>query len=237
MRLARFLAQAGVASRRASEELIRSGKIMVNGRRCTEVATNVEPGEDKVTYKGRPLHVKKKVHLAFNKPVGYVCTAHDPFEPQTIYELLPKAERLFSVGRLDKGSEGLLIVTNDGDFANKLSHPSYEIPKKYRVNVKGKFTLRVIDDIIRDGITYDGVHYNVLDIKIKRRHEEWSQLIFTLNEGKNREIRNICKAIGLQVEMLKRIQIGKLKMADLPLGSWRELSEKELELLMTPPKI
>ena len=232
MRLARFLAMAGVASRRQSEELIRNGKITVNGEICTEVATNVEPDSDSVKYKGRELHVKTQVYLALNKPVGYVCTADDPFEKKTIYKLLPRKQRLFSVGRLDKNSEGLLLITNDGDFSQKLSHPRYELEKKYKVYVTGEVIARDINAVTRDGIEIDDVFYQVKNIEIVKRTKAGAMLAFTLTEGKKREIRKICNALGLTVRSLKRTQIGDLKLADLPSGSWRELKDFEIKALL-----
>ncbi|MCH2207021.1 MAG: rRNA pseudouridine synthase [Lentisphaerales bacterium] len=232
MRLARYLAMAGVASRRASEELIRDGKVIVNGQICTEVATNVEPGEDTVKYKGRQLHLKNYVYIALNKPTGYACTAHDPHEKQTIFDLLPKKDRLFSVGRLDKNSEGLLLATNDGDFANKLMHPRYELEKKYRVYVTGEIVNKAINAVSREGITHEDIFYKTKNIEIKKRTENGAVLVFTLTEGKKREIRKICRALDLTVRSLKRTQIGNLKLGELPVGGYRELKTKEIEALL-----
>jgi 23S rRNA pseudouridine2605 synthase len=232
MRLARFLAMAGVASRRGAEEIIRSGKIIVNDDKCTDVATNVDPDSDRVTYKGRQLHVKTTVYLALNKPVGYICTAKDPHESKTIFKLLPRKQRLFSVGRLDKNSEGLLLITNDGDFAHKLTHPKYELEKKYRVYVVGPIDTRAINSVTKDGIEVEGVTYRVKNIEISKRSKNGGLLLFTLTEGKKREIRKICLALDLKVRSLKRTQIGELKLTDLPTGSWRELKEFEIKALM-----
>ncbi|MCM8535933.1 MAG: rRNA pseudouridine synthase [Lentisphaeraceae bacterium] len=232
MRLARFLAMAGVASRRASEELITAGKVIVNGNKCTNVATNVDPDTDTVTYKGRRLHIKKNIYLALNKPTGYACTASDPHEKKTIFNLLPKTDRLFSVGRLDKNSEGLILVTNDGEFANKLMHPRYELEKRYRVYVTGEIVNHAINDVSRNGITHEDIFYKTKNIEIRKRTDNGGVLHFTLTEGKKREIRKICKALGLTVRSLKRTQVGDLKLGELPVGSYRELREKEIEALI-----
>lgn len=232
MRLARFLAMAGVASRRASEELIINGKVIVNGQKCKDVATNVDPDVDVVTHKGHILRVKSKIYIALNKPAGYACTASDPYETSTIFRLLPRKERLFSVGRLDKGSEGLLLVTNDGDFSNKLTHPQYELEKKYKVHVLGEIIPRAINDITNNGITFEDIFYQVKNITIAKRTPTGGVLVFNLTEGKKREIRKICKAINLKVNKLKRTQIGDLKLADLPSGTWRNLKESEVNDLL-----
>lgn len=232
MRLAKFLAQAGVASRRKAEELIQNGKIIVNGQRCTEVVTMIDPDKDTVTYKGKVLRVKTSIYIALNKPTGYACTVSDPYEKKTIYRLLPRKERLFSVGRLDKNSEGLLLVTNDGEFANKLMHPRYELEKMYKVSVSGEIVSRDINSVTRNGIEHEGVFYQTKNIEISKKNPSGGQLIFTLTEGKKREIRKICTALGLRVKQLKRTRIGDIKLADLPSGSWRELKEHEVKSLL-----
>jgi len=232
VRLAKFLAQAGVASRRKAEELIQNGKIIVNGQRCTEVVTMIDPDKDTVTYKGKVLRVKTSIYIALNKPTGYACTVSDPYEKKTIYRLLPRKERLFSVGRLDKNSEGLLLVTNDGEFANKLMHPRYELEKMYKVSVSGEIVSRDINSVTRNGIEHEGVFYQTKNIEISKKNPSGGQLIFTLTEGKKREIRKICTALGLRVKQLKRTRIGDIKLADLPSGSWRELKEHEVKSLL-----
>ncbi|MCM8526944.1 MAG: rRNA pseudouridine synthase, partial [Lentisphaeraceae bacterium] len=212
MRLAKFLAQAGVASRRKAEELIQTGKVIVNGQRCTEVVTIIDPDKDTVTYKGKVLRVKTSIYIALNKPTGYACTVSDPYEKKTIYRLLPRKERLFSVGRLDKNSEGLLLITNDGEFANKLMHPKYELEKMYKVSVSGEIVNRNINAVSREGIEHEGVFYQTKNIEISKKNPSGGQLIFTLTEGKKREIRKICAALGLRVKQLKRTRIGDLKL-------------------------
>ena len=232
MRLAKFLAQAGVASRRKAEELIQNGKIIVNGQRCTEVVTIIDPDKDQVTYKGKTLRIKTAIYIALNKPTGYACTASDPYEKKTIYRLLPRKERLFSVGRLDKNSEGLLFVTNDGEFANKLMHPRYELEKMYKVSVAGEIISRDINSVTRNGIEHEGVFYQTKNIEISKKNPGGGQLIITLTEGKKREIRKICTALGLRVKQLKRTRIGDIKLADLPSGSWRDLKDHEVKSLL-----
>lgn len=232
MRLAKFLAQSGVTSRRKAEELIQTGKVIVNGQRCTEVVTMIDPKKDTVTYKGKVLRVKTSIYIALHKPSGYACTVSDPYEKKTIYRLLPRKERLFSVGRLDKNSEGLLIITNDGEFANKLMHPKYELEKIYKVAVSGQIINKDINAVSREGIEHDNVFYKTKNIEISKKNANGGQLIFTLTEGKKREIRKICTALGLKVKQLKRTRIGDLKLADLPSGSWRDLKEFEVNNLL-----
>lgn len=232
MRLAKFLAMSGVTSRRKAEELIKSGRIIVNGQKCTEVVTIIDPDKDSVTFKGKKLQVKTNVYIALNKPVGYACTVSDPHEKKTIYRLLPRKERLFSVGRLDKNSEGLLLITNDGDFANKLMHPRYELEKMYKVSVSGEINSRYINSVTKNGIEHEGIFYSVKNIEIRKKNPTGGQLVFTLTEGKKREIRKICIALGLKVRQLKRTRIGNLKLADLPSGSWRELKDFEIKDLI-----
>lgn len=232
MRLAKFLSMAGVASRRKAEELIANGKIIVNGQKCFEVVTIIDPNEDTVTYKGKRVFVKNHIYLMLNKPTGYACTASDPHEKKTIYKLLPKKDRLFSIGRLDVNSEGLLLVTNDGDFAQKLMHPRYELEKVYKVSVTGEIKPAEINAVTRDGLQIEEVFYSVKNIEIRQKNKSGGQLIFTLTEGKKREIRKICSALGLKVRQLKRVKFGNLKLADLPIGTWRELKPFEVEDLL-----
>ena len=232
MRLAKFLAMAGVSSRRKAEELILTGKVIVNGQRCVEVVTMIDPEKDTVTYKGKTLRVKTSIYIALNKPTGYACTVSDPYEKKTIYRLLPRKERLFSVGRLDKNSEGLLIITNDGEFANKLMHPKYELEKMYKVAVSGQIINRNINAVSREGIEHEGILYHTKNIEITKKNLNGGQLVFTLTEGKKREIRKICTALGLKVKQLKRTRIGDVKLADLPSGSWRDLKDFEVRGLL-----
>lgn len=232
MRLAKFLAMAGVSSRRKAEELIETGKVIVNGLRCAEVVTMIDPDNDTVTYKGKVLRIKTSIYIALNKPTGYACTASDPYDKNTIYRLLPRKERLFSVGRLDKNSEGLILITNDGEFANKLTHPKYELEKIYKVSVSGEIINRNINSVSKDGIEHDGIFYQTKNIEITKKNPNGGQLIFTLTEGKKREIRKICTALGLKVKQLKRTRVGDIKLAELPSGSWRNLKSSEVQSLL-----
>ena len=231
MRLAKYMAMCGVASRRACEEIILSGKVKVNGEKHTELGKQIDPDMDDVICQGRLLKTAKKIYIALNKPPGYVCTAKDENAQKLVFDLVPIQERLFTVGRLDRSSEGLILLTNDGEFAQRLSHPKYGMEKKYRVWVQGEIKQRSLDLIQREGIEYDGVFYRVKSINIKRKIYDGAILNFVLAEGKNREIRKICKALDLSVTKLKRTDIGKIRLAQLPLAGYRKLTTSEVEML------
>ena len=231
IRLQKFLSEAGYASRRASEELIAAGKVKVNGRPAS-LGDKVDPVRDKVVISGkRILNTSKKMYIMLHKPRGYVTTMSDEQGRKCVAELIEDApERLFPVGRLDRDSEGLLIMTNDGEFANELTHPSKHVTKSYRVTVRGEVTGDKIDTLCT-GVTIDGRKTLPADVHIIDKGENRTVLHFIITEGRNRQIRKMCEFVGLTVIRLKRVEIAGVKLGMLPVGKWRELNEKEMKHL------
>jgi 23S rRNA pseudouridine2605 synthase len=235
LRLQKYLAEAGVASRRAGERLILAGQVAVNGQVIHELGTKVHPQRDLVEVNGLPVRPRRKIHLVLHKPRGYHCTRLDAASRNLIGELLPPdMAHLFSVGRLDAASEGLLILTNDGDFSQKIAHPSYGIRKIYRVEVRGKVHPPIVRQLTH-GVLESGESLQAKKVTILYASHSRSELEVVLLEGKNREIRRMLRAVGLQVTRLKRIQIGNVKLGELPVGKWRTLTESEIKSLL--PKV
>ncbi|MBR3908641.1 MAG: rRNA pseudouridine synthase [Clostridia bacterium] len=231
IRLQKHLADCGVASRRKSEELIEMGKVKVNGHVAT-IGTKVDPKRDKITVRGKTIVSNNtKMYIMLHKPRGFVTTMSDEKGRKCVTDLVKDAPvRLFPVGRLDMNSEGLLIMTNDGEFANKLTHPSYHVNKTYRVTVKGE----VVDEKIielKEGIMLDGEKTLPCDCFVAERKPDRTVLIFIIQEGRNRQIRRMCEAVKLEVMRLKRTEIAGVKLGMLPRGSWRPLNEKEMRRL------
>jgi 23S rRNA pseudouridine2605 synthase len=235
IRLQKYLSEAGVASRRASEQIILAGRVGVNGQIVRVLGTKVQPGKDEVTVDGAPVRLRRKLHVALNKPPGYICSSSDPEKRHTILELLPKEwEKLHSVGRLDKESEGLLFLTNDGDFSLKLTHPRYGLRKKYLVSALGRFDSVMAAKFLA-GIEDAGEILKVVRVRILSANNSRSVVELELAEGKNREIRRLFAAVDLAIERLQRISIGPIKLGELPPGKWRILTETEIKSLL--PKI
>lgn len=232
VRLQKFLAEAGVASRRASEQIIREGRVAVNGRTVSELGTKIDPEHDRVTVDGRPLKIKRKLYVALNKPPGYICTRRDPESRKIISELLPPEwSNLVSVGRLDCASEGLIFLTNDGDFCLKLTHPRYGVRKKYRVTIEG----RVDEELPRrleKGLTHEGELLKAERARILATGNATTLLEIELAEGKYRELRRMFEVLGRQVAKLQRIQIGPIKLGELRVGRWRTLTGAEIDSLL-----
>lgn len=231
IRLQKHIADCGAASRRKAEELIIAGKVRVNGR-IASIGDKVDPKRDKVTVNGKNLiFVKDKIYIMLNKPRGFVTTMKDELGRKNVSDLVKDAGgRLFPVGRLDKDSEGLLIMTNDGDFANKLTHPSSHVNKTYRVTVGGAVNDEQLDQM-STGIVIEGKKTLPCDVFVAERKPDRTVIIFILNEGRNRQIRKMCEAVGLNVLRLKRIEIAGVKLGMLPQGKWRPLNEKEMRHL------
>ena len=231
MRLAKYLANAGIASRRRCEELIAEGRITVNGDAVTTPVCLVTPGVDTVCFEGNPVTLGQKEYHIFNKPRGFTCTSADPHARRIIYDLLPPAMRhLFYVGRLDRDTEGLLILTNDGELAQLLAHPSHGILKRYVADCAGTFT----DDMrsrMTKGITDEGEVLHARQVRLLRKEEDHSILEIILAEGKKREVRRLCAAVGLEVVRLARVSIGNLQLGDLPSGATRPLTQEEIASL------
>ncbi len=231
IRLQKHLSECGIASRRKAEELIAAGKVKINGH-IAEIGAKVDPKRDKITVRGKAVvPVNEKVYIMLNKPRGYVTTMSDELGRKTVSDLVADAgNRIFPVGRLDRDSEGLLIMTNDGDFANTLTHPSSHVNKTYRVTVKGAAEEEQLLKM-KEGIMLDGRKTLPCDCFVAERKPDRTVLIFILNEGRNRQIRRMCEAVGLEVLRLKRTEIAGVKLGMLPQGKWRPLNEREMRRL------
>ncbi len=226
MRLNRFLAAAGVGSRRHCDELIAAGRVTINGRVCEDFS--YQPLEtDHVKVGGKMVRAEHRLHIVMNKPVGFVSTRKDPNARDTIFDLLPAhLPRLFNVGRLDTQSEGLLILTNDGDLALRLSHPRYKVEKEYEVTLDRAWDPQLAAKLLR-GVMLDGKR-----ARLERVYPVKPMLLrVLLKQGINRQIRRMFYEIGYEVEKLVRVRIGKLRLGDLPRGHWRPLAKEELRSL------
>lgn len=234
VRLQKFMAEQGVASRRKSEDLIRAGKVKVNGH-VAEIGMKINPRKDLVTVgKQKLTNVKnrKMVYIMLNKPRGYVTTVSDELGRKTVMDLLPDFGcRIYPVGRLDKDSEGLLLLTNDGSFTNCMTHPSHEYAKVYRVTVRPAVNDEILFNL-RNGIEIDGRKTAPCEVTVLTEDENRVVLEFILHEGRNRQIRKMCESQGLEVARLKRISIGPIKLGMLKQGDYRELSEQDVKKLL-----
>jgi 23S rRNA pseudouridine2605 synthase len=232
MRLQRFLAQAGVASRRKAEELITAGRVKVNGRVVSELGSKVDPIRDEVTLGGRRVMQQQPVYLILNKPKGYVTTLSDPEGRPTVMELVGKVEeRVYPVGRLDFNTEGVLLMTNDGDLAHALMHPAGEVKKTYRVKVRGSATREQVDEL-RHGVTLDdGSRTAAAEVELLGPSEGGNNTWFeiTIHEGKNRQIHRMAEALGLQVAKLQRVRYAGLTTEGVRPGRWRSLRRDEVD--------
>lgn len=231
IRLQKHLADCGIASRRKAEELIENGKVKVNGH-IAHLGDKVDPKRDKVSVRGKTVvAVNEKVYIMLHKPRGYITTVNDELGRKCVMELVKDVGlRIFPVGRLDRDSEGLLIMTNDGAFANNLTHPSKHVNKTYRVTVSGE-----VDDEkvikLREGIELDGRMTLPCDAFVIERKPDRTVMNFIIKEGRNRQIRRMCEAVGLEVLRLKRTEIAGVKLGMLPQGKWRPLNEREMTRL------
>jgi len=232
LRLQKFLADAGVASRRASEQVILEGRVSVNGKPVRELGTKVNPPHDKVTVDGQPVRTKRKIYIALNKPPGVVCSRKDEFSRPSIYDLLPNEWRhLHSVGRLDYNSEGLLFLTNDGDLSLRLTHPRYGVRKKYLAAVEGRLEPEVLRKFIQ-GVSYLGVKLKAEKARLVSVSNSQSIVELELAEGKYHEVRRLFESQARTVKRLQRIEIGKIKLGELRSGKWRTLTEPEIKSLL-----
>ena len=231
MWLQQYISRSGVCSRRRAEELIEAGRVAVNGRTAV-LGQSVDPEADIVTVDGEPVRPPEEhTYIMLNKPRGCVTTLKDPRGRPTVADLTADTGvRLFPVGRLDYMSEGLLILTDDGDAAESLAHPSHGVKKTYRVRVRGEEVLPKAERLASP-LVWKGVCYRGAEVRILRSGEHRATLELTISEGKNREIRNMCAAVGLTVERLVRIRQGRLELGDLPAGKWRRLDKEEIKYL------
>jgi 23S rRNA pseudouridine2605 synthase len=239
-RLARFLAHAGIASRRHAEELIAAGRVQVNGVTVTSQGIRIDPEHDEIHVDGTPVRsMAKKVCVLLHKPVGYVCTVHDPQGRPTVLDLLPADLRrlhVYPVGRLDRDTSGLLLLTNDGDFALRMSHPRYSMQKHYHVLVQG-CPAETILETLRQGVTIaedDGRSHKTAPAQVRLLRSEGTDcwLTMTIHEGRKRQVRRMLAAVGHPVLQLIRVGIGPLTLGDLPVGEWRYLTNEEVRMLM-----
>lgn len=232
VRLQKFMADCSVASRRKSEELIEAGKVKVNGH-VAHIGDKINPKRDIVTVRGKRIAAQTKMrYIMLNKPRGYVTTVSDELGRKTVMDLVKNVdERIYPVGRLDKDSEGLLLLTNDGSFANLLTHPSHNLSKVYRVTVRPKADDEMLYNL-RNGVEIDGRKTSPCDVNIITEEKNRTVLEFIIHEGRNRQIRKMCETQGLEVARLKRISEGSLKLGMLPTGKYRDLTDNEVQKLI-----
>ena len=229
MRINKYLASSGIASRRESDKLVQDGRVTVNGK---VVSLGIEVSDsDKVCVDGKPVSIKKNEYYILKKPKGYICSVSDDRGRKTVLDLMPKnIGRIYPVGRLDYDSEGLLILTTDGELAQHLTHPSNNVPKTYLVKVEGRLTESDLNPI-RSGIEIDGYVTKKSKANIVETNKDFTKAHITIYEGKNREIRKMFSAIGKEVSLLKRIKIGELSLKGLDRGEYRKLTNHEVEYL------
>lgn len=234
-RLQKILAGAGVASRRRAEELIRQGRVTVDGRVVIDMGVKVDPARQQVCVNGRPVEVgAEKIYILLNKPTGYVTTLDDPQGRPIVTSLLPGImERVFPVGRLDLDTEGALLLTNDGELAQRVLHPSFEVKKTYVATVVGTPSLEKLSEL-ETGVMVDGRRTSPARVRMLRHSPRFSLLEITIHEGRKRQVRKMCAAIGHRVLALRRIAYGNLRLGDLPTGKYRRLSRKEVEKIFSP---
>lgn len=237
MRLQRFLAAAGLGSRRACEQLILDGAVSVNGVVVRTLGTRVDPARDAVSCRGKPVRPEPHIYVALHKPRGYLCSRHDPHHTQTIYDLLPPRFRsLYPVGRLDKDSEGLLLLTNDGAFSLRLTHPRYKIRKQYHVVVAGVMSEEALRRL-QEGVLSEGEMLKADRVLPRKATGQSTELEIWLTQGRKRQIRRMVQAVGYRVTRLVRVGIGLLSLRNLPAGQWRFLTDEEVHQLLVFPNI
>ena len=235
VRLQKYIADCGVTSRRKAELLITEGRVKLNGKVVTRLGTQLNPDEDVVDVDGKIIHSQSinKIYILFNKPRAVMTTLHDPEGRKTVMDFFPTIqERIYPVGRLDYYSEGLLLLTNDGEMANKVMHPSSRVTKIYEVKVFGAVTAKILQDLKKKRSFPEGP-LRPQSVRIIRQLPNKTWLEFRLQEGRNREIRRLCEAVGLTVDKLKRLAIGSLSIQGIGLGEFRFLNKRELELHLT----
>lgn len=233
IRLQKYLAEAGIASRRKCEEYITAGRVKVNGKIINELGTKVNPEKDEIYFDDKKIENKEElVYILLNKPIGYVTTAKDQFNRDTVMNLIKIKERVVPVGRLDMYTSGALLLSNDGNFVYKITHPKHEINKTYTVTLKGIVTKEDVEKLEK-GVDIGGYTTKPAKVKILKTDIEKniSRLEITIHEGKNRQVRKMCEAIGKKVQALHRTKIGNISVKTLKIGQWRYLTKKEIQEL------
>ncbi|MGO9611354.1 MAG: pseudouridine synthase [Verrucomicrobiia bacterium] len=232
VRLQKHLAEAGIASRRRCEQLIEDGRVSVNGQPVRLLGTKVDAERDAVAVDGKPVVIERKVYIALNKPAGFLCTNHDTHQRQRAVDLLPRSlPRLYTVGRLDKDTEGLLFLTNDGTFSLRLTHPRYKMRKTYLVEVEGELTSAEIARLLK-GIRSDGEMLHADKIFRVRSQKDTTELRLVLSEGKKRQIRRMMADVRHPVKRLVRLAVGPVELGNLATSQWRYLTHEEIYKLM-----
>lgn len=237
VRLQKFIADSGLMSRRAAEAEIERGNFSVNGH-LAFIGMKIDPASDVVTYKGKRIRYEKKkyTYIMLNKPRGYLSSTADDHGRKCVTDLLKGVSaRVYPVGRLDLISEGMILLTDDGELKNRLTHPSHTIPKVYRVKVAGSVSEEQLD-ILSSPLEIDGYKIKPVDVTITGEDDSGTVLKFTLFEGRNRQIRKMCEAAELTVKRLSRVSIGNLKLDGLPVGKWRYLEQSEVDYLYKATK-
>ena len=235
-RLQKIIAAAGITSRRAAEELILAGRVAVNGQVVTELGSKADPHKDQITLDGQTIKPAEKLYyVLLHKPAGYVTSLKDPQGRQLVTELVKDiGERLFPVGRLDYNSEGLLLLTNDGEWANRLMHPRHQVDKEYHVRVRGKIDPQQIKKL-SEGVELEDGPTGASTVRLLKNDQSNDWLSVTIREGRNRQVRRMCAAVGLFVVRLRRIRYGNLTLGGLQPGEYRLLSKEEAQALDAPP--
>ena len=237
IRLQKYMADAGIMSRRAAEEEIKNGNVSVNGH-VAELGTKIDPRNDVVSYRGKRIRYEKKeyTYIMMNKPRGYLCSTTDDRGRKCVTDLLEGVDaRVYPVGRLDLVSEGILLLTDDGELKNRLTHPKHTIGKVYRVKIAGKISDEQME-ILTSELVIDGYKIQPVTVSISSEDESGTVLKMTLFEGRNRQIRKMCEAAGITVKRLSRVSIGNLKLDGLPVGKWRYLEQHEVDYLYKATK-
>jgi 23S rRNA pseudouridine2605 synthase len=230
-RLQKYIARCGVTSRRKAEKMILDGRIKINGIKVTELGTKVEPNSDVIMVDNKKISpVDKYIYLKLYKPEGYVTTVRDQFNRKTVLDLIDIKERIYPVGRLDYNTSGLLLLTNDGDLANRLTHPKYHIYKTYVAEIEGRTGENIINRL-KSGVVIDGYRTAPAKVEFLKWEGNRSTVQISIYEGKNRQVRKMFDAVGHKVIKLNRISFGEINLGNLKIGSWKNLSNKEVKFL------
>ena len=232
IRLQKFLAEAGVASRRHCEQLIQAGQVFVNGQPVRVLGTKIDPDCDAVSVNGKPVVIERKVYIALHKPAGVLCTSRDTHDRQRAVDLLPRSlPRLYTVGRLDKDTEGLLFLTNDGTFSLRLTHPRYKMSKTYLVEVEGELKSAEITRLLK-GVRSEDELLRADNIFQVHAHSHATELRLVLSQGRKRQIRRMMAAVGHPVKRLVRLAVGPVELGNLRISQWRHLTHEEIQQLL-----